>query len=579
MQTPDCRAFAGALDTSAVSTTAMVFLCFDLADNARLQAKLDFAVEQLRRFALCGLDFLNSSGGGVIHCNHGGNLTLDASGGADLSAFFAASNNGHVVLALRTTWRSMHNEGLLAVPDFGYPTFCDLVRFMASARKFKKSKSQKPWATATSTAWESLRNGLVKFLASCLNLAVQKVIREVPDISDRSLPSRKSKKRNNDSEAIVVLEPGVQRPKKKGHCQVDVASIYNMNEEAHQAGLSLQMYLRTKARERQGGATNAAAEYWQRKIHCIYQKRCNLAFRCCRFFNIVSDSSRFSSRDTVVSALFDPENNVGCYLNQQVVKQQSKLLAPDELRLDSHIERLAAQRKIDRLASYRFLQALSNQLKQLTDGAITLATFCHDGGSELGLFLKAMSCQELRLRESNAAGDVTQIKVVNKQTQEIRVLKVPENLDDIKVLSIGLDQGPCGMGAAAFLQFNGVNMVNFYFDPYHRVIRDMKLDTVGVGPKSHRQKLQQALLCSTYIFSLSYRPFGGGGFFTDKQEILEHFMRTEYQVTRMITSCIRFAFFPLIPINSLLLVFLIKIKSHYLPKTYHIQFNAGMVAC
>ena len=86
---------------------------------------------------------------------------------------------------------------------------------------------------------------------------------------------------------------------------------------------------------------------------------------------MVLDSSRFSSRDTLVSVLYGPEENVSCYLANQVLKQPAKLLAPDELRLDSRVEQLAAQRKIDRLVSYRFIQGISNQPRQLSDGRVT----------------------------------------------------------------------------------------------------------------------------------------------------------------------------------------------------------------
>ena len=106
-------------------------------------------------------------------------------------------------------------------------------------------------------------------------------------------------------------------------------------------------------------------------MHDLYRRRCNLAFRHCRYFKMVSDSSRFSSRDTLVSVLYGPEVNVSCYLANQVLKQPAKLLAPDELRLDSRVEQLAAQRKIDRLVSYRFIQGISNQPRQLSDGRVT----------------------------------------------------------------------------------------------------------------------------------------------------------------------------------------------------------------
>ena len=44
------------------------------------------------------------------------------------------------------------------------------------------------------------------------------------------------------------------------------------------------------------------------------------------------------------------------------------------------------------------------------------------------------------------------------------------------------------------------------------------------GP--HGQRLESALLASTYIFNLNYKPFKGGSFHADKMELLQHFQST-----------------------------------------------------
>ena len=82
-----------------------------------------------------------------------------------------------------------------------------------------------------------------------------------------------------------------------------------------------------------------------------------------------------------------------------------------------------------------------------------------------------------------------------------------------KVLTLLMDQGPIGLGMS--------------FDPYHRLIRDLKLDVLGVGPKELRKKLLQAQLCSSYLWTLNYRPYGSGGFAAAKKELLEEFLLAE----------------------------------------------------
>lgn len=85
------------------------------------------------------------------------------------------------------------------------------------------------------------------------------------------------------------------------------------------------------------------------------------------------------------------------------------------------------------------------------------------------------------------------------------------------------------MSVSSFIHFHGIHLVHFSFDPFHRLIRDMKLDVAGIGPKTLRQKLLQAQLCSSFVWSVNYRPYGSGAFATSKKEILEHFLSTEYK--------------------------------------------------
>ena len=92
-----------------------------------------------------------------------------------------------------------------------------------------------------------------------------------------------------------------------------------------------------------------------------------------------------------------------------------------------------------------------------------------------------------------------------------------------------MDQGPIGMGMSSFIHFCGVNLIHISFDPFHRVIRDMKLDVAGVGPKALRQKLHQCQLSSSYLWTLNYRPYGSGGFAQAKTELLEHFLASEFE--------------------------------------------------
>jgi hypothetical protein len=115
----------------------------------------------------------------------------------------------------------------------------------------------------------------------------------------------------------------------------------------------------------------------------------------------------------------------------------------------------------------------------------------------------------------------------SRRTQEAKVVTL--DLEDVKVLTILSDQGPIGLGMASYIAFCGCHLVHFTFDVFHRLIRDLKLDVQGVGPKYLRQKLLHAQLCSSYLWTLNYRPYGSGGFAAAKEELVEHFLQSETQ--------------------------------------------------
>ena len=96
------------------------------------------------------------------------------------------------------------------------------------------------------------------------------------------------------------------------------------------------------------------------------------------------------------------------------------------------------------------------------------------------------------------------------------------------MLVIGMDQGTVGMACAAFLMETGAAMTHFYWDPYHRLVRDLKLATTNCPPDVKLQ-LQQGQLCGSYMFSINYKPFKTAGFHDEKKSLLNTFMETETQ--------------------------------------------------
>ena len=66
------------------------------------------------------------------------------------------------------------------------------------------------------------------------------------------------------------------------------------------------------------------------------------------------------------------------------------------------------------------------------------------------------------------------------------------------------------------------NMVHVKCDKIHRAIGDFK----NSMPRCLKGLFLKAQLRSSYIFALNYKPFGSGGFFRHKREMLEKFIAT-----------------------------------------------------
>lgn len=208
--------------------------------------------------------------------------------------------------------------------------------------------------------------------------------------------------------------------------------------------------------------------------------------------------------------------------------RSGKLVGPDDLLL----EVLAAQRKVTRQASYNLLQAASNQIKHLTNGEMNITTFDYEG-TNIGCAVKPLDPGKLWVFTHDADGP--QSFAQDKQSKALTKIDL-SGADAVKVMTLSMDQGTCGMAVASFLggpNTDSCHMVHHCWDPFHRLARDMKLAMMvsTVAARGLRQKiktsLQRAHLCSTFLWSINYKPFNSAAFHQGKMELLEHFTALE----------------------------------------------------
>jgi hypothetical protein len=176
---------------------------------------------------------------------------------------------------------------------------------------------------------------------------------------------------------------------------------------------------------------------------------------------------------------------------------------------------LAAKRKLERVAAFRQMQAISHQLHTLTDESITIDHFALPDN----VHLQPVAPHEVRfVRE----GDFQSFACIQGDGGAVRQV-LPDDLLDVPLLVTSLDQGSIGAAGMAYAINELGMMMSCRFDKIHRLVRDMKLSLShccgGVFLKTQ--------LFSSYLYGVNYKPFGTGGFSALKQRLLQVFLATQ----------------------------------------------------
>lgn len=480
---------------------------------------------------------MNNDGRGFCYLSEDRRLELQGSGVCNLKGFmFDDGVHRNVVAAFETLWSEMKQAGILS-SDFTAASFLDITVFIAKSSKFKKDKKTHSFRKKGLEFFKELRNSVVNFLASTIDAVVMQAQANA-DIENRQIPSRRRRRRRSsdnlaqDPEGGDGEDPGSGSRPRKTRVQVDLETIWEMHEHSSECGLSLPTYVKTKEKDRHGGCHPQTCQMWLRKMHNMYASRASLSFNGVQHMSVATDASRFSGRDTLISVAYTQENDVAVYMNNQVLNT-SKELSPGDAMLEDTIEVLAAQRKLERVAAYNLMRALSNQIKHLTQGSVNIANFNYKG-TNLETVMKPLTPGHVRIVKRNEADEV-QVFVQEKLTGQVTLIDM-SGAANVRVLTLQMDQGSPGMSMASFLGGTNVqssHTIHFTWDPYHRCHRDMRLamsaSTIAARDvrKKTKYSLQYALVCSTFLWSINYKPYNKGAFHQAKAELLENFLASE----------------------------------------------------
>ena len=212
-------------------------------------------------------------------------------------------------------------------------------------------------------------------------------------------------------------------------------SIWAMLEAAREKNCSLSVVAKLRRDEAQGGAHWASVEYWNRKVLSIYFGKVKTGFLNLPHINVVTDASTHSQKETIASICYSHEMD-SCALCPVQHVSRSKVIAPLEFDLEPEIEILAATRKVERLAAYRFLAALSHQLWQISRGRLSLPAFT----APLSMHLSPLSPDKQRIVQGN------QVLIKDVNTDETHVQDLSKAME-VPILTVSIDQG--GVGAVS----------------------------------------------------------------------------------------------------------------------------------
>ena len=299
------------------------------------------------------------------------------------------------------------------------------------------------------------------------------------------------------------------------------------------------------------GVLESFCDEWQIRNNRLYQERAVTAMEHCRQINLIADGSTHSTRDCLVTVAWANEISAGVFAPMQVM--QTGPVSPQDRFDDSLLLEISKRRKLERVAAFRQLQAISHQISILHRGRMDLASFSIApslgqrpvrAGESRVTFVAGEQDNEIRQcrdwleqNPDSAGGRVPQsqgrvptfpsVSFLTTRSQDEEITNVFPVLPEsdrwwlnIPILVLGLDQGSIGLAGMAFAMRD--NMVHVKCDKIHRAIRDFK----NSMSRCLKGLFLKAQLHSSYIFALNYKPFGSGGFFSQKREMLEKFIST-----------------------------------------------------
>jgi len=479
------------------TSLALLFFFWHSIDNSRCESLAKRYQHYLVHVARRCCDALEAAEDVAVS-----DFCLNVRRSGQVSGFAELLRSTHSTLAKSwpIAWAAMRVLGLLEDDfDAEFHNLRDIVIFVAMFRKIRRRNNKPAPSPLASKLLDDIRDALLKWL----------VLQMTKYVMDKIVTNR---------DDMQKPPPAVKRPKPDGqrtYVRLSPDAIWALLEKARSTGSSLQHAIALSKDAPSAGCCVSQCAPWIRKLQHLYTERVCLGFKGVHHYNIVADQATHSCCETLVTLAYSWENNLAAVLATQIIPPGKHLTRMDH-DMPHEVAVLAAKRKLERVAAFRQMQAISHQLHHLTQGSITLDHFVLPDNVNL----RPVAPHEVRFVRK---GDVQDAACVQGDDNDGGIKQVlPDDFVDAPLLVLSLDQGSIGAAGVAYAINELDMMLSCRFDKFHRLVRDMKLALAhcvdGVFLKTQ--------LFSAYIYGLNYKPFGTGGFSSLKQRLLQVFLAT-----------------------------------------------------
>lgn len=110
------------------------------------------------------------------------------------------------------------------------------------------------------------------------------------------------------------------------------------------------------------------------KLELSAEERRQICMAAVKHFNMIADPATHSKKEVMVSVIWSWEQNLAVLGDVQLMCPGNRI-APNEANFVDSVAILAHETKLERVATFRQLQAISCTLANMTSGHVTLDTF------------------------------------------------------------------------------------------------------------------------------------------------------------------------------------------------------------